>query len=61
MDLTEAKYKELRHRLFAVNLALEKSKRFENVEALSNLKKEYAEVKKELARFKTEQKERGVK
>lgn len=61
MDLTQAKYKELRQRLFAINLALEKSKRFENTEFFSNLKKEHAEIKKELAKFKTEQKERGVK
>ena len=34
MDLMEAKYKDIRQRLFAIQLALEKSRKFENKEYL---------------------------
>jgi len=61
MDLMEAKYKDIRQRLFAIQLALEKSRKFENKEVLADLKRQHAEIKKELARFKVEQKQRGGK
>jgi len=61
MDLMEAKHKEIRQRLFAIQLALEKAKKFENEEVLANLKRQHEEIKKELAQFKTEQKQRGGK
>ena len=59
MDLKEAKYKEIRERLFAVRLALEKAKKFDNAEVIANLKKEHESVKKELAQFKIEQMKEG--
>ena len=60
MDLDELKYQELRKKLKEIILALETSKR-EGPEVLANLKKEHNEIKKELAKFKLEQKQRGGK
>ena len=61
MDLMEAKHKDIRQRLFAIHVALENAKKFENEEVLANLKRQLEETKKELARLKTEQKQKGGK
>jgi len=61
MDLMEAKYKDIRQRLFAIHVQLELHKNSENQEFLANLKRQHEEIKKELAQFKTEQKQRGGK
>jgi len=60
MDLDELRYKELRRKLKEIIIALETSK-FESPEVLNELKKEHEEIKKELAKFKIEQKQRGGK
>ena len=61
MDLDELKYKELRERLFAITLQLELHRNSDNKEFLSNLKEQHQQIKKELAKFKFEQKQRGGK
>ena len=61
MNLNELKYKELREKLFAINLQLELHKKSENKEFLSNLKEQHKQIKKELGKFKIEQKQRGGK
>lgn len=61
MDLKEAQYKDIRERLFAVRLALEKAKKFENKEVMASLKKEHKKIKEELVKFKLEQRESGGK
>ena len=60
MDLDELQYQELRRKLKEIIVALETSKS-EDPEVLAELKKEHEEIKKELARFKLEQKQRGGK
>ena len=61
MDLKEAQYKDIRERLFAVRLALEKAKKFKNKEVMASLKKEHKKIKEELAKFRLEQRESGGK
>ena len=60
MDLDELQYQELRRKLKEIIVALENSK-IEGPEVLAELKKEHEEIKKELARFKLGQKQRGGK
>lgn len=60
MDLDELQYQELRRKLKEIIIALETSKN-EGPEVLAELKKEHEEIKRELAKFKTEQKQRGGK
>ena len=60
MDLNEAKYRELREKLREIIIALETSKG-ESPEVLADLKKQHEEIKRELAKFKTELKENGGK
>lgn len=61
MDSRELKHKELKERLFAIHVQLELHKNSDNKEFLANLKRQHEEIKKELAQFKTEQKQRGGK
>ena len=60
MDLMEAKYKQLRQKLREIIIALETSKG-EGEEVLADLKRQHEEIKKELAHFKLEEKQRGGK
>ena len=57
MDLNEAKYKDIRQRLFAIQLALQNARKFGDTGVLVDLKKQHGDIKKELAKFKIEQKE----
>ena len=60
MDLDELQYQELRRKLKEIIIALETSKN-EGPEVLADLKKEHEKIKRELAKFKLEQKQRGGK
>lgn len=60
MDLQEFGYNELKRKLREIIIALETSKH-EDSKVLVNLKKEHEEIKRQLAKFKLEQKQRGGK